>query len=345
MAGVRAAARPSSAAGPQRERSASCKEPASGIPQVGPRRGVRRRRSRVAARRRGRADGAADAIFRRQRARHGARARRSRRSSRRRGAARRLRQPHLRAISGDPSQSQYGGLERREDRLRDRALASRLHLHFADADQRRRERAGAPPGLRPQRLRLRRAAAAGRSPRHRLLRLSGCCAPATTGGWREVAIFQGASFFRSLARGQNLGVNARGLSIRTGEPRGEEFPLFRAFWIEKPSARGQRACQSMRCSIRRASTGAYRFTAAAGRGDDHRHGADPVRARSVDHFGLAPDDVDLRCSRRSTSAGPTTSRAAVYDDRRPADAHRRGRMAVAAGLQPRDAADLRLRRP
>ncbi len=27
---------------------------------------------------------------------------------------------------------------------------------------------------------------------------------------------------------------ARGLSLKTGNPQGEEFPAFRAFWLEKP---------------------------------------------------------------------------------------------------------------
>ncbi len=58
---------------------------------------------------------------------------------------------------------------------------------------------------------------------------------ADAAGWQDAAIFQGATFFRSLARGQNFGLTARGLSIRTGDAEGEEFPLFRALWIEKPS--------------------------------------------------------------------------------------------------------------
>jgi glucans biosynthesis protein len=53
--------------------------------------------------------------------------------------------------------------------------------------------------------------------------------------WQDLAIFQGATLFRSLARGQGYGVTARGLSIRTGDPQGEEFPMFRALWVEKPS--------------------------------------------------------------------------------------------------------------
>ena len=54
-------------------------------------------------------------------------------------------------------------------------------------------------------------------------------------GYAEVAIFQGASFFRARAPGQSLGVQARGLSVRTADPRGEETPVFKAVWIEKPT--------------------------------------------------------------------------------------------------------------
>ncbi len=48
-------------------------------------------------------------------------------------------------------------------------------------------------------------------------------------GFEDTAIFQGASFYRSRARGQNFGVTARGLAIRTGDDPGEEFPTFREF--------------------------------------------------------------------------------------------------------------------
>ena len=50
----------------------------------------------------------------------------------------------------------------------------------------------------------------------------------------EIAVFQGASYFRAVSRGQVYGLSARGLAIDTGEPRGEEFPFFRTFWIETP---------------------------------------------------------------------------------------------------------------
>ena len=55
---------------------------------------------------------------------------------------------------------------------------------------------------------------------------------------RELAVFQGATFFRSQAKGQQRGLVARAVSIKTADARGEEISLFRAFWIEKPPIGG-----------------------------------------------------------------------------------------------------------
>ena len=51
----------------------------------------------------------------------------------------------------------------------------------------------------------------------------------------EFLVFQGASYFRAVARGTLYGLSARGLAIDTGSPRGEEFPLFTDFWIHVPA--------------------------------------------------------------------------------------------------------------
>ena len=79
------------------------------------------------------------------------------------------------------------------------------------------------------------------------------------GDLRELAVFQGASFFRSAAPGQILGVTSRGLSIRTADPRGEEFPLFRAVWIEKGSV-ADNALTISALLDSDSVAGAYRFT-------------------------------------------------------------------------------------
>ncbi len=50
----------------------------------------------------------------------------------------------------------------------------------------------------------------------------------------EVCAFLGASYFRAVAKGQGYGISARGLAIRTADAGGEEFPVFRSFWLERP---------------------------------------------------------------------------------------------------------------
>jgi glucans biosynthesis protein len=56
----------------------------------------------------------------------------------------------------------------------------------------------------------------------------------------EFLVFQGASYFRALARGQVYGLSARGLAVRTARPEGEEFPVFTDFWIERPAEQAER---------------------------------------------------------------------------------------------------------
>ncbi len=56
--------------------------------------------------------------------------------------------------------------------------------------------------------------------------------------WDEVASFLGASYFRALGRGSAYGLSARGISIDTGTGRAEEFPAFRAFWLDRRAPEG-----------------------------------------------------------------------------------------------------------
>lgn len=75
----------------------------------------------------------------------------------------------------------------------------------------------------------------------------------------ECAVFLGASYFRAVAKGQNYGLSARGFSKGTADPQGEEFPLFRAFWLEKPKADVQSIVVYALLDTP-SLTGAYRFT-------------------------------------------------------------------------------------
>lgn len=74
----------------------------------------------------------------------------------------------------------------------------------------------------------------------------------------EFVVFQGASYFRAVSRGQNYGLSARGLAIDVAEPTGEEFPVFRKFWIERPSSRADSIVVHALLDSPRV-TGAYRF--------------------------------------------------------------------------------------
>ncbi len=83
------------------------------------------------------------------------------------------------------------------------------------------------------------------------------------GVWDEVAVFQGASYFRAVARGTLYGLSARGLAIGTGGPEPEEFPLFTGFWIEEPEP----GAEELRLWIRLDSpsvAGAYEMTITPG---------------------------------------------------------------------------------
>ncbi|GAC1334567.1 MAG: glucan biosynthesis protein [Beijerinckiaceae bacterium] len=109
--------------------------------------------------------------------------------------------------------------------------------------------------------------------------------PRAGGGLADAALFQGASFFRAIARGQTLGASARGLTIRTGDPRGEEFPAFRAVWIEKPTlAANTLVIYALLDS--ESVTGAYRFTLRPGEATIIDTEATLIPRVALDHFGL-----------------------------------------------------------
>jgi periplasmic glucans biosynthesis protein len=75
----------------------------------------------------------------------------------------------------------------------------------------------------------------------------------------EVCVFLGASYFRAVAKGQVYGLSARGLAIGTGDPKGEEFARFSAFWLEKPQP-GQTSLVLHALLDSQSVTGAFTFT-------------------------------------------------------------------------------------
>jgi periplasmic glucans biosynthesis protein len=75
----------------------------------------------------------------------------------------------------------------------------------------------------------------------------------------EFAVFLGATYFRAVGKGQGYGLSARGLAINTGDPKGEEFPVFTSFWIERPPPNANSIVVHGLLDSP-STTGAYRFT-------------------------------------------------------------------------------------
>lgn len=103
----------------------------------------------------------------------------------------------------------------------------------------------------------------------------------------EVAVFQGATYFRSLGAGQLYGASARGLAISTAEPKGEEFPLFRSFWVEQP-AEGAKTIVLHALLDSVSVTGAYTFHITPGQSTLMGIEATLFARKELAHLGLAP---------------------------------------------------------
>ncbi|EEW24093.1 glucan biosynthesis protein [Rhodobacter ferrooxidans] len=103
----------------------------------------------------------------------------------------------------------------------------------------------------------------------------------------EVVAFLGASYFRALGRGNTFGLSARGLAINTALPRGEEFPRFSRFYLERPVPFAREvtvyaALESASC------TGAYRFVVRPGAETTIEVTARLFFRNAVDEIGVAP---------------------------------------------------------
>jgi glucans biosynthesis protein len=103
----------------------------------------------------------------------------------------------------------------------------------------------------------------------------------------EVVVVQGASYFRSLGRDQSYGISARGLALKTGDPSGEEFPIFRAIWIEAPRP-GAQALVWHALLDSKSATGAYRFQIRPGQETEILVEAVIFPRVDLNEVGLAP---------------------------------------------------------
>src|SRR6187455_2339019 len=103
----------------------------------------------------------------------------------------------------------------------------------------------------------------------------------------EVVVFQGASYFRAVGKGQSYGLSARGLAVDTAGPSGEEFPRFVEFWIERPRPSATSLTIYALLDSRRVA-GAYRFVLTPGPETTMQVTARLYLREAIGKLGLAP---------------------------------------------------------
>ncbi|QQR68949.1 MAG: glucan biosynthesis protein [Alphaproteobacteria bacterium] len=103
----------------------------------------------------------------------------------------------------------------------------------------------------------------------------------------EVLVFLGASYFRSLGRGQHYGKSARGLAIDTALAKGEEFPVFREFWVQRPEP-GDRRFTVYALLDSASVAGAYRFEVTPGETTVMDVLARLYTRKPIERLGIAP---------------------------------------------------------
>ena len=110
---------------------------------------------------------------------------------------------------------------------------------------------------------------------------------AQRGLFQEYAVFQGASYFRAIGRDHGYGISARGLALNTGEPGGEEFPIFRDFWVEAAPANA-RTVTVHALMDSPSVAGAYRFEITKGETTEMAVSAHLFPRRDLPTVGIAP---------------------------------------------------------
>ena len=103
----------------------------------------------------------------------------------------------------------------------------------------------------------------------------------------EVITFAGASYFRAVSRDTLYGISARGLAVDTGLPSGEEFPIFREFWLKRPSPESKSARIYALLDGPRV-TGAYEFNINPGKTTTTHVKAAIFQREKVKELGVAP---------------------------------------------------------
>lgn len=104
---------------------------------------------------------------------------------------------------------------------------------------------------------------------------------------RDVASFLGASYFRAVGGELQYGLSSRGLAIDTTRFGNEEFPMFRAFWLQRPAS-GDGSLTVLALLDSASTAGAYRFVIQPGRTTTIDVEAAIFPRTALDGAGIAP---------------------------------------------------------
>ncbi|MEH3116684.1 MAG: glucan biosynthesis protein D [Methylorubrum populi] len=127
---------------------------------------------------------------------------------------------------------------------------------------------------------------------------------------QDFAVFQGACFYRMVGKGQAFGVDGRALMLRPADPRGEEFPRWRALFVERPAAPddplvihalidSDSLAAALRLELRPGATSTAAVTATL------------VTRKGIDHLGLGGMQAPFLFGPHDRR-GADDARAAVY---------------------------------
>ena len=104
----------------------------------------------------------------------------------------------------------------------------------------------------------------------------------------ELAVFQGATYFRALAKGLAYGLSARAAAVNCGGPGPEEFPRFTDFWLAKPRDEKERSIRVLGLFDGPSLTGAAEFTLTPGEATAMRCRVTVCARKRIERLGIAP---------------------------------------------------------
>ena len=128
----------------------------------------------------------------------------------------------------------------------------------------------------------------------------------------ELIAFLGASYFRALGQDQLYGMSARGLAINTAEDTGEEFPLFREFWIQQPTSKTKRI-KIYALLDSNSLTGAYEFIIEPGLETIVKVNSVLYLRQHIQKMGIAPLNSMFFYGKNTGFKGDSDFRPEVHD--------------------------------